>query len=145
MLRTIASSIQDRPMFHYSRPHPYVHLLALRGHRAARRIVAGSVLVLLGVGALLRGQGLISSADLWLVAPLAIALSGIVRLVIEPGVGSMLRAALRLAVAAYLVVVIEHLGGWTLASTWPVLLIALGAGQIVHALWSHRTREEPNW
>jgi|GEM_PF-1047779 len=132
-------------MFHHSRPHPYVHVLTLRGHRAVRRIVAGTAFILLGVGYLLRGQGLISTADLWLVAPLVVALSGVVRLVVQPGLGSALRAALRFAVAAYLVVVIEHIGGWTLASTWPVLLIAVGAGQIVHALWNHRLREEPNW
>ncbi len=132
-------------MFHHSRPHPYVHVLTLRGHRAVRRIVAGTAFILLGVGYLLRGQGLIATADLWLVAPLVIALSGVVRLVVQPGLGSALRAGLRFAVAAYLVVVIEHIGGWTLASTWPVLLIAAGAGQIVHALWNHRLREEPNW
>ena len=132
-------------MFHHSRPHPVVHVLTLRGHRAVRRIVAGTAFILLGVGYLLRNQGLITSADLWLIAPLVVALSGVVRLVVEPGLGSVLRAALRLAVAAYLVVVIEHIGGWTLASTWPVLLIALGAGQIVHALYTHRLREEPNW
>jgi len=132
-------------MFHHSHPHPFVHVLTLRGYRAVRRIVAGTALILLGVGYLLRGQGLISTADLWLVAPLVIALSGVVRLVLRPGAGSVLRATLRFAIAAYLVVVIVHLGGWTLASTWPVLLIALGAGQIVHALYNHRTREEPNW
>jgi hypothetical protein len=132
-------------MFHYSRPHPYVHVLALRGHRAVRRVVAGTALILLGTGWMLRGQGLISTADLWLIAPLVVALSGVVRLVVQPGLASALRAALRFAVAAYLVVVIEHIGGWTFASTWPVLLIAVGAGQIVHALWSRRLREEPNW
>ncbi len=132
-------------MFHHSRPHPYVHVLTLRGHRAVHRIVAGTAFILLGVGYLLRGQGLITTADLWLVAPLVVALSGVVRLVVQPGLGSALRAALRFAVAAYLVVVIEHIGGWTLASTWPVLLIAVGVGQIVQALWNHRLREEPNW
>jgi hypothetical protein len=132
-------------MFDYSRPHPYVHVLRLREHRAVRRVVTGGALILLGVGYLLRGQGLISSADLWLIAPLLIALSGVVRLVTQPGLVSAVRAALRFGVAAYLVVVIEHIGGWTLAATWPVLLIALGVGQIVHALFSHRLREEPNW
>ena len=132
-------------MFHHSRPHSYVRVLTLRGHRAVRRVVAGTTFILLGVGCLLRGQGLISTADLWLVAPLVVALSGVVRLVVQPGLGSALRAALRFALAAYLVVVIEHIGGWTLASTWPVLLIAAGAGQIAHALWNHRLREEPNW
>jgi hypothetical protein len=132
-------------MFHYSRPHSFVHVLVLRGHRAARRVVTGGLLVILGIGYLLRGQGLITTADLWLVAPLVIALSGVARLMLQPGVGSLLRAALRFAIAAYLVVVIEHIGGWTLSATWPVLLIAVGAAQIVHALFSRRLREEPNW
>ena len=132
-------------MFHHSRPHPFVHVLALRGDRAIRRVVVGTFLVLLGVGTLLRNQGLISSADLWLAAPLVIALSGVVRLVLQPGLGSVLRAAVRFAIAAYLVVVIQHVGGWTLHSTWPVLLIAAGAGQIVNALFGRRLREEPNW
>ena len=132
-------------MFDYSRPHPTVHVLRLRGHRAVRRVVTGGALVLLGIGTLLRGQGLVSSADLWLIAPLLITLSGVMRLVTQPGLASTLRAILRFGVAAYLVVVIEHIGGWTLAATWPVLLIALGIGQIAYALFSQRLREEPNW
>ena len=132
-------------MFDYSRPHPTVHVLRLHEHRAVRRVVTGGVLILLGVGYLLRGQGLISTADLWLIAPLMIALSGVARLVMQPGLVSGVRALLRLGVAAYLVVVIEHIGGWTLAATWPVLLIAVGVGQIAHALFSQRLREEPNW
>ena len=113
-------------MFDYSRPHPYVHVLRLRGHRAVRRVITGGALVLLGVGCLLRGQGLISTNDLWLIAPLLIALSGAARLIAAPGVVNAVRAVLRFAAAAYLVVVIEHIGGWTLAATWPVLLIAVG-------------------
>jgi hypothetical protein len=132
-------------MFHYSRPHSFVHVLVLRGHRAARRVVTGGLLVILGIGYLLRGQGLITTADLWLVAPLVIALSGVVRLVVQPGVRSLIGAALRLGVAVYLVVVIEHIGGWTLSATWPVLLIAAGAAQIVHAMFSRRLHKEPNW
>ena len=132
-------------MFHHSRPHPFVHVLALRGHRAARRVVVGSLLVLLGIGQLLRGQGLISSADLWLVAPVVVAVSGVVRLALQPGLPGVLQATLRLAVAAYLVVVIEHIGGWTFHATWPVLLIAVGASQILRAMFGRRVREEPNW
>jgi hypothetical protein len=98
-----------------------------------------------GVGYLLRGQGLISTDDLWLIAPLLIALSGVARLVAAPGAISAVRAALRFAVAAYLVVVIEHIGGWTFAATWPVLLIAVGIGMVAHALFIRRRREEPNW
>jgi len=132
-------------MFHYRRPHPYDHVLRLRGHRAVRRVVTGGALILLGIGYLLRQQGLISSNDMWLIAPLVIALSGVARLVAAPGVGSAVRALLRFGVAVYLVVVIEHLDGWTLAATWPALLIAVGIGQIAHALCGRRLREEPNW
>ena len=131
-------------MFDYQRPHPYVYILTLRGHRAVRRAFTGGLLILLGVGYLLRGQGLISTDELWLTAPLVIALSGAVRLMVKPGIESVARALLRFAVAGYLVVVIEHVGGWTLAATWPVLLIAGGASMIGHALFSRR-RQEPNW
>ena len=132
-------------MFHYARPHPFVHVLSFQGHRTLRRMVTGSALILLGIGYLLKEQGLISGNDLWLIAPFAIALSGAVRLVTSPGLVSAVRAVLRLAIAAYLVVVIEHIGGWTFAATWPVLLIALGIGMVVHAVFGRRLREEPNW
>jgi hypothetical protein len=145
ILRSVTTLAQDSGMFHYSRPHPYVHVLNLRGHRTLRRVFAGSALVLLGVGYLLKDQGLIGGNDLWLIAPALIALSGVVRLVALPGVVSTLRALVRFAVAAYLVVVIEHIGGWTFAATWPVLLIAAGVAQLAHALYGRRRREEPNW
>lgn len=132
-------------MFPYHRLHPTVHILRLRGHRAVRRVVTGAALILLGIGTLLKGQGFITADEMWLIAPLLIALSGVVRLVTAPGVGSVVRAVLRLAIAGYLVAVIEHLGGWTFAATWPVLLIAVGVAQIAYALSSRRLRAEPNW
>lgn len=101
--------------------------------------------MLLGIGYLLKGQGLITADQMWLIAPLLIALSGVVRLVTVPGIASGVRALVRFGVAAYLVAVIEHLGGWTFMTTWPVLLIAVGIGQIAYALCSRRLREEPNW
>ncbi len=132
-------------MFHYSRPHPYVHVLRMQGHRTLRRVFAGSVLILLGIGYLLKGQGLITGNDLWLVAPAVIALSGAARLVTWPSLFGLASALLRFAIAAYLVVVIEHIGGWTFATTWPVLLIAVGVAQLGHALVGRPRREEPNW
>lgn len=132
-------------MFHDSRPHPTVHVLTVRGHRTLRRVFAGTALILLGAGVLLKDQGLIAGADLWLIAPALIALSGVVRLVAMPGLVSVARALARLAIAAYLVMVIEHVGGWTFDATWPVLLIAVGVAQLAHALYGRRQREEPNW
>jgi hypothetical protein len=132
-------------MFHYSRPHPHVHVLRLRGHRTMRRLFTGGVLILLGVGYLLKNQGLISGDELWLLAPALIALSGVVRLVAAPGAVNLVRATLRLAVAAYLVVVIEHIGGWTIAATWPVLLIGVGGSMLGYELLVRRSSREPNW
>ena len=132
-------------MFRYSRPHPYVHVLRMRGVRTVRRMVWGGALILLGVGYLLRNEGLIDNVDVWLLAPALVALSGLVRLFYEPGLVGLATAALRFAVAAYLVVVIEHIGGWTLATTWPVLLIAAGVGMVGRSLWRRDAAEEPNW
>ena len=132
-------------MFRYSRPHPHVHILRRHGYRAVRRVVAGAALILLGIGCLLKSQGLIRPDELWLVLPGVVALSGVARLVAVPGAAAVISAVVRFAVAAYLVVVIEHIGGWTLAATWPVLLIAVGTGMVAHAMLGGRMREEPNW
>jgi hypothetical protein len=145
MLRSIKTFARESRMSDYDRPYPHVHLFRLRGHRAVRRVVTGTALTLLGIGYLLRQQGLIGTNEIWLIAPLLIALSGVARLVAAPGWGSAVRAGLRFAVAAYLVVVIEHVGGWTFAATWPVLLIAVGIAQVGGALFSRRLRAESNW
>ena len=132
-------------MLHDSRPHPYVHVLRMRGHRTVRRVFTGSALILFGIACLLKNQGLISATDMWLVAPAVIALSGLARLIAAPGAVNAVRAVLRLAVAAYLVVVIEHIGGWTFAATWPVLLIGVGGSMVGYELLVRRSPREPNW
>jgi hypothetical protein len=145
MLRSVKTIARESRMFDHDRPTPHVHLFRLRGYRAVRRVLTGTALILLGIGYLLRQQGLIGTDDLWLIAPVLIALSGVARLVAAPGRGSAVRAGLRFAVAAYLVVLIEHVGGWTFAGTWPVLLIAVGIAQVGRAMFGRRLREEPNW
>ena len=132
-------------MFHYSRPRPYVHIFQLRGHRIIRRIFTGAALILLGVGFLLKNQGLIGATEVWLMAPALIALSGLARLIAAPGAINAVRAVLRLGVAAYLVVVIEHIGGWTFAATWPVLLIGVGGSMLGYEWLVRRPSQERNW
>jgi len=132
-------------MFRHARLHPHVHIVRWQALRAVRRITFGAALILLGVGSLLRSQGIITQDELWLVLPGVITLSGLVRMIARPGLASIVGALVRFAVAAYLVVVIEHIGGWTLAATWPVLLIALGTGTVAHGLLGQRWHQEPNW
>lgn len=132
-------------MFDHQRALPHDHLLRWRHHRAIRRVVTGLALILFGVGWLLKGQGLISREDLWLVAPAVIAIGSLARLAFYRDAGSVVRAVLGLSIAAYLVVVIEHVGGLTFATTWPVLLIAAGLASISRALFGRGAGEEPNW
>jgi hypothetical protein len=132
-------------MFHYSRPRPYVHVFILRGHRLIRRLFTGTALVLLGIGFLLKNPGLVGAPELWLIAPALIALSGLARLLAAPGAVNAVRALLRLGVAAYLVVVIEHIGGWTFAATWPVLLIVVGGSMLGYEWLVRRHSRERNW
>ena len=132
-------------MFDHSRPHPHVHVLRWRAHRTIRRAFVGGALVLFGAGVLLKNQGLLADVDLWLIVPALIGLSGLVRLATAPGAVNVVRAVLRLALAAYLVVVIEHIGGWTFAATWPVLLIGVGTSMLGYELLVRRSARERNW
>jgi hypothetical protein len=125
---------------------------SLQGHRLRRRLVFGGGLVIAGVVWLLERHGALAPDELWLIAPAVLAWSAAVRLAIRPSALSVAGAVVRLALAAYLTAVIEHLGGWTFAQTWPVLLIGYGLAQVAGALaWRTCTRsagdasEEPTW
>ncbi|MEP6503338.1 MAG: hypothetical protein ABJD97_08420 [Betaproteobacteria bacterium] len=132
-------------MFQHHRPHPHVHVFRLRGSRAVRRVTWGTALIVIGIAHLLKGQGLITPHELWLIAPALVALHGVARLVVERDARAVVNGVVCFAVAAYLFVVIEQVGGWTLATTWPVLLIAVGVVHVAHALFDRRAVQEPNW
>jgi hypothetical protein len=129
-------------MFRHTHRHPPIHLAPLRAHRLLHRAVVGGALILFGIAFLLRNQGLIGPVDPWLLAPAAIALSALARIARRPDLSSLGEGAANLAIAAYLVVVIEHVGGWTFATTWPVLLIVAGVALVARALAGGRGRRE---
>jgi hypothetical protein len=134
-------------MFDHHRPHPHVHVLRFRGHRAIRRAVTGTALILFGSGWLLHGQGVITREQLWLILPAVLAVGGLVRLAFARDAAAVVRGVLAVALAAYFTLVIEHVGGMTFATTWPVLLIAAGLGSVARAVVGRRDDgcEEPNW
>ncbi len=134
-------------MFDYHRPHPRVHILRWRGHRMFRRLVTGTALILFGTGWLLRGQGLISGEELWLIVPAVIAMASVARMVFARDAGAVVRGVVGLGIAAYFVVAIEHVGGLTFHNSWPVLLIGAGLASLSRALPGSRgdAAEEPNW
>jgi hypothetical protein len=94
----------------------------------------GGTLIAAGIIVLLEHRGVITHDELWLIAPAAIAWSGLVRMALDRSAYALLAGVARLSAAAYLVVVIEHVGGWTLGATWPVLLIAVGLSSIAEAM-----------
>jgi hypothetical protein len=131
-------------MFHR---HHHHRLVDSPRHRLYRHVAWGGALIAVGVAALLRGQDLFNARDLWLLAPALLAWTGIVRIVVERTPWSVAHGAMRLAIAAYLYIVIEHVGGLTFSATWPVLLIAAGTLNVAHAVFGRRVVrcEEPNW
>ena len=143
-----------RHRFHHRHRIPHFMRHAARpGHRLRGRLAWGGALVAAGTVALLRQHGVLDRQETWLLAPALLAWSALLRLVVKPTARTAAGAFARLALAAYLVVVIEHVGGWTFAATWPVLLIAYGVTHVAHALscWQARAHdeaaagEEPTW
>jgi len=128
----------------------FVHVVRLhRGSRLARHLSFGGALVLVGLALLARQQGWLAGHDFALVIPAALAWSATVRLVLARDLAALGGALVRLALAAYLVAVLEHLGGWTFRSTWPVLLIAVGVLSVLRGLFEARrpggTPEDATW
>jgi len=138
-------------MFIRHRHRHHVSIVVGRGQRTLHRLSWGGLLIAAGVGWLLKDRGLLEEHELWLVLPAVLAWSALAGMAIDRSAASVARGVARLAIAAYAVVVIEQLGGWTLAATWPVLLIALGVACIARALlvdapFARRRRDaEPNW
>jgi len=126
------------------RRHRHVHRRFLdpedyRRYHLHKHLVVGGALVAVGVAWLLQRLGVIGAEGLWLAAPAVLAWSGLVRLAFDRSALSVVRAVVRFALAAYLVVVIEDIGGLTWSATWPVLAIGAGIAIVVDALFA-RTR-----
>ena len=139
----------------HRRHRGFRHLHHLRhlespARRLRRHLAWGGILVAAGVAVLLQHQGLISSREAWLAAPAALAWTAFVRLAVDRDAVAVVRATVRLAIAAWLVVAIEQVGGWTFATTWPILLIGIGVAMLAGAIWPRRrcdggAWEEPSW
>jgi len=106
-----------------------------RRYRLRKHLGLGGALVAVGVAWLLQAWGVIGAEGLWLAVPAILAWSGLVRLALDRTALSVVRALIRFALAAYLVVVIEDIGGLSWSTTWPVLAIAAGIAIVADALF----------
>nr|WP_199066180.1 hypothetical protein [Chromobacterium sp. ASV5] len=106
----------------------------------AALIAAGGLLLSSRAGwlpalALPAWAGDIRDYGVWhLLAGLA-ALSGLSHLVCADGPRRAAKGALRLALGAWIFICLQHIWGWSFASSWPVLLILWGAGMLARGLW----------
>jgi hypothetical protein len=129
------------------RRHRYarVHLLGgedFRRHHLRKHLVVGGALVAVGLAWLLQAWGVIGAEGLWLAAPAVLAWSGLVRIALDRSALSVVRALVRFALAAYLVVVIEDIGGLTWSATWPVLAIGAGIAIVADALFARARADD---
>ena len=123
-----------------------------RRYRLRKHLGLGGALVAVGLAWLLQAWGVIGTEGLWLAVPAILAWSGVVRLALDRSALSVVRALLRFALAAYLVVVIEDVGALSWSTTWPVLAIAAGIAIVVDGLFARartgddeRRGEEATW
>jgi hypothetical protein len=107
-----------------------------RRYHLRKHLVVGGALIAVGVAWLLQAWGVIGTEGLWLAAPAILAWSGLVRIAQDRSALSVVRALVRFALAAYLVVVIEDIGGLSWSTTWPVLAIGAGIALVVDALFA---------
>jgi hypothetical protein len=118
----------------YAQVH-FLHEGDFHRHHLRRHLVLGGALVAVGLAWLLEAWGLLGAGGLWLAVPAILAWSGLVRIALDRTALSVVRAFVRFALAAYLVMVIEDVGGLSWSTTWPVLAIAAGIAIVVDALF----------
>ncbi len=107
---------------------------AARAHRRYRRVAWGVALVAVGLAWLLKGADGFSARELWLLLPATLAWSGVVKIAVERHAAAVIDGLLRIAIAAYLYVVFEHVQGWTFTGTWPVVVMAVGVAAVARGL-----------
>jgi len=140
-----------RRRHHYAQRY-FLHPEDYRRYRLRKHLGLGGALVAVGLAWLLQAWGMIGAEGLWLAVPAIIAWSGLVRIALDRSALSVVRALVRFALAAYLVVVIEDVGGLSWSTTWPVLAIAAGIAIVADALFARarggdgeRHGEEAAW
>jgi hypothetical protein len=120
------------------------HSLDGRRHgqrRLAHDLTWGGALIVIGAFWWSQGNGWFASQGAWLLAPALIAWSGLVSIVVERSGWDVASGVTRIAVAAYLYIVVAHVGGLDFDDTWPLALIALGAVTLARGLFDRKDED----
>jgi hypothetical protein len=116
--------------------HRYIECHEGRRHRGRKHIFWGFALVAAGSVFLLDRLGIVRVDDVWRLWPAIIALFGLVRIATARRIEHIVKGAFTIFFAAWLYVSIEQVWGWTFATTWPIILIALGAKAVIGGMIS---------
>jgi hypothetical protein len=104
-------------------------------HDRRRSLLWGGALIVIGLVWLGWGAAAFEPHPLWRLGLALLALSGWVKLLLDPRPAAKWRGAWRVLLAGYGLALLEQWWGWTLASTWPVLLMAVGASVLLRGLF----------
>lgn len=102
--------------------------------RQRKNLAWGVVLVLVGAFFLAKRMDLLDLAMAWQYWPLAIALVGLVEIICATATRHVVSGCINIVIGCWLYAVIENLWGWTFSTTWPVLLIGIGASMLIGSL-----------
>jgi hypothetical protein len=86
----------------------------------------GIALIAAGTLFLLDRFGVMPLDQPWRLWPAVLAVFGVARIAFARGARDVLKGLLLLALAGWLYACLEQLWGWTFATTWPIILIAVG-------------------
>lgn len=112
--------------------------------RGPRRTFWGLALIVTGCIFLGARLGYYDVEIGWHFFPAIIGVFGLMSLVFARNFNDVVRGVFRIALAAWLFVCFEEIGGWTFHDTWPAILIAYGVSIALRGLTgtSRHTHEE---
>lgn len=111
--------------------------------RLAHAVTWGGALIVIGVAWLLQGSDWFLPPGLWRDAlPALFAWAGLVSLALDHTARGLVRGVQQLAIAGWLYVVLNRIGGYSWWDTWPVLLVIAGLSIVARALFD-RDEEQP--
>jgi hypothetical protein len=116
--------------YHYFESDPRRRRVHLIEH-----LFFGATLIAAGVALILSRQGIIAGFSPWDLGAAWLALSGLWRIVAYRRFYDAIKGVVRIGVAAWLFICIEHLWGWTFAATWPVALVLFGTNMLARSTY----------
>jgi hypothetical protein len=107
------------------------------------RLFFGVALIAVGSLFLLNRLGIVPLGEPWYLLPAVVAILGVARIVFAQRTRHVLNGLFAIGLAGWAYVCMQQLWGWTFATTWPIILIALGVKAVAGGiLGTHRHSQD---